>query len=140
MMKGWEIDMRRIVVRTLFILVSLCMLLPGYASAEIRGKVIDFSTKKPIPGAIITGNSEIVLADSDGAFVMKNATDKLWIRAYGYGGELTGTFARGRKYIEIGLNPLYQKAFIFPFTGSATGLSVNPRLNSLIRQASIRLS
>jgi hypothetical protein len=141
MMKGWEIDMRRIVVRSLFILAALCMLLPGYASAEIRGKVIDFSTKKPIPGAIITGDSEIVLAGNDGVFVMKNASNKLGIRAYGYArGELTGTLLRGRKNIEIGLNPFIPKGVYLSFygigdrslRGAALKLAEQTSINSLV--------
>ncbi|RPI34365.1 MAG: GTP-binding protein, partial [Nitrospiraceae bacterium] len=141
MMKGWEIDMRRIVVRSLFILAALCMLLPGYASAEIRGKVIDFSTKKPIPGAIITGDSEIVLAGEDGVFVMKNASNKLGIRAYGYArGELTGTLLRGRKNIEIGLNPFIPKGVYLSFygigdrslRGAALKLAEQTSINSLV--------
>jgi hypothetical protein len=117
------------------------MLVPGYASAEIRGKVIDFSTKKSIPGAIITGDSEIVLADNDGAFVMKNATNKLGIRAYGYArGELTGTLLRGRKNIEIGLNPFIPKGVYLSFYGigdrslreSALKLADQTSINSLV--------
>ena len=133
--------MRRIVVRALFILVALCMLLPEYASAEIRGKVIDFSTKKPIPGAIITGNSEIVLTDDNGIFVIKNSTSKLGIRAYGYArGELPVTSLRGRKYVEAGLKPFTPKALYLSFYGigdrslreSALKLAEQTSINSLV--------
>ncbi|MDH4230522.1 MAG: GTP-binding protein [Nitrospirota bacterium] len=141
MMKGWEIDMRRIVFRALFILVVLCMLLPEYASSEIRGKVIDFSTKQPIPGAIITGNSEIVHTDANGMFVIKNKTDKLGIRAYGYArGELPAALLRGRNYVEAGLKPFIPKGVYLSFYGigdrslreSALKLAEQTSINSLV--------
>jgi hypothetical protein len=133
--------MKRIAVRAILLSVALFILLPEYASAGLRGKIIDFSTKKPIPGAIITGDSEIVHTGNDGVFVMKNATNKLGIRAYGYArGELPATLLRGRKYVETALRPFVPKALYLSFYGigsrslreSALKLAEQTSINSLV--------
>ena len=71
--------------KAILILAMLFLLtLPLSAAGSVKGKIIDFSTKKPIEGAIITGDSEIVRTDNNGMFMINKPTDKIGIRAYGY--------------------------------------------------------
>jgi len=140
--------MRRFIYRTMLIFVTLLLLPvpeyasgPEYAPVNIRGKVIDFSTKKPIEGAIITGNNELVRTDNNGIFMLKNSTNRVGIRAYGYArGEQIITPALARLPVEIGLRPFVPRALYLSFYGigdrslreSALKLSEQTSVNSLV--------
>jgi len=77
--------MRRNFKRSILFFVMLCFLPKSeYTSEYMSGKVIDYLTKRPIPGAIITSNNEIIQTDNNGMFMIKTSTSKIGVRAYGY--------------------------------------------------------
>jgi hypothetical protein len=126
----------------LFFFGALCVLpKPEYASEYTSGKIIDSETKRAIPGAIITGNNEIVRTDNNGMFVMKNSPSKVGIRAYGYArAEHAITSPQHGASFEIGLKPFTPRALYLSFYGigdrtlreSTLRLMEETKINSLV--------
>jgi hypothetical protein len=106
--------MRRKFKISIFIFIVLCFLpKPEYASlGYTSGKVIDYLTKRSIPGAIITGNNEIVRTDNNGMFVIRNSTNKIGIRAYGYARAEQVIASPQNRVPLIGLKPLSHGPYI----------------------------
>jgi hypothetical protein len=134
--------MKRILKWAILQCIMLAVLsIPGYASVFISGKVIDYLTRKPIQGAIITANNEVVQTDGDGMFVIRNAAKKIGIRAHGYArGEQVIPFPTGRTPLKIYLQPFTPKALYLTFYGigdrslreSALKLINETELNALV--------
>jgi hypothetical protein len=134
--------MRKLIVKSTFMLAMLFLLpLQLHASGYVKGKIIDFSTKKPIQGAIITGSSEIVRTDSNGMFMINKPTNKIGIRACGYArGELPMASIHDRMSAEIGLRPFLPNALYLTFYGigsrplreSALKLAEQTSVNALV--------
>lgn len=112
-----------------------------YTSEYMSGKVIDYLTKRPIPGAIITSNNEIIQTDNNGMFVIKASTNKIGIRAYGYArAEQVIASHQTQAPIEIGLKPFTPRALYLSFygigdrslRGSALRLMEETNINSLV--------
>jgi hypothetical protein len=117
------------------------LLLHASVSEYVSGRVIDYVTKKPIEGAIVTGNNEIVLTDKNGAFVIRNAVNKIGIRAYGYArGEQTIPAPLTKASLDIYLRPFIPKALYLTYygigdkslRGSALTLVKETELNSFV--------
>jgi len=115
--------------------------IPGHASVFITGQVMDYLTRKPIQGAIITANNEAVKTNSNGMFVVRNAARKIGIRAYGYArGEQVISFPTGKTPLKIYLQPFVPKALYLTFYGigdralreSALRLINETELNALV--------
>jgi hypothetical protein len=68
--------------------MTFVLFLHAYAGASappgVTGKVVDFFTGKPIKGAIVTANNDVVLTDEDGMFFAKTGGCQVAVRAYGY--------------------------------------------------------
>jgi hypothetical protein len=134
--------MKRILKWAILQCIMLAVLsIPGYASVFISGKVIDYLTRKPIQGAIITANNEVVQTDGDGMFVIRNTAKKIGIRAHGYArGEQVIPFPTGRTPLKIYLQPFTPKALYLTFYGigdrslreSALKLINETELNALV--------
>jgi hypothetical protein len=143
-------SMQRIIKGLLLVLAVLALMqLSEHAASSrtakdpdhLKGKIIDATTKKPLPGAIITGNNEVVHADDEGTFILKNATNWLGVRAHGYGREEQLIASpRSRTSVEIGLKPFLPKAVYLSFYGigdrglrkSALDLAEQTSINSLV--------
>ena len=65
--------------------VILLLSIPVHAMAYTIGRVVDFFTGKPVEGAFVTSNNNLVLTDSKGNFVANSGLNKLAVRAPGYG-------------------------------------------------------
>lgn len=113
--------------------------LTGEASGYASGRVFDYQTRKPIQGAIITGNNEVAVTDANGAFQIKNPAAKVGIHACGYArGEQQ--VPRSRAPFGIYLQPFTPKALYLTFYGigdrslreSAINLVQNTELNALV--------
>ena len=124
-------------VMFLFVFLSA----PVFASDYAGGKVVDYLTRKPIEGAIVTGNNEVVYTDNKGVFAIKNAAAKIGIRAYGYArGELAVPAASARDHLNIYLRPFVPKALYLTYYGigsrtlreSALALAKETEINSLV--------
>lgn len=80
--------MRRTVPYLIPFLVTIFLFLSGdtmgYTVGLTSGKVVDSATKRPIKGAFVTVNNEVVLTDEQGVFKVKASGDKVAVRAYGY--------------------------------------------------------
>jgi hypothetical protein len=122
-------------------IILIVLSISGHASMFISGKVMDYLTRKPIQGAIITANNEVVQTDSNGMFVIRNATKKVGIRACGYArGEQGVPFPPGRTPLKIYLQPFTPKALYLTFYGigdrslreSALKLINETELNALV--------
>src|SRR4030042_3453594 len=95
--------MKRILKWTILQCIMLTVLsIPGHASVFLTGQVMDYFTRKPIQGAIITATNEAVETNSNGMFVVRNAARKIGIRAYGYArGEQVISFPTGKTPLKI---------------------------------------
>ncbi len=129
----------RSVPYVMFLLVFLSA--PVFASDYAGGKVVDYLTRKPIEGAIVTGNNEVVYTDNKGVFAVKNSAAKIGIRAYGYArGELPLPAASARDRLTIYLRPFVPKALYLTYYGigsrvlreSALALAKETEINSLV--------
>jgi hypothetical protein len=134
--------MRRIRFRSLLCVMFLFTLVQAEAFASDRiGRVMDYVTRKPIEGAIITGNNEVVHTDTNGMFVIRNAADKVGIRACGYArGEQVLPALSVKAPFNIYLRPFVPKALYLTYYGigsrilreSALNLAKETDINSLV--------
>src|SRR4030043_528064 len=133
----------------IILIVVPFLLMLGYTTGytmgdKIRytsGKVVDFFTKKPITGALVTLNNNVVLTDEKGMFIVKTIGNKIAVRAYGYlRAEQIITKLLTTVPLEIRLIPFTPKALYLSFygigsrilRGSALKLIEETELNSLV--------
>lgn len=127
----------------LCLMLFLTVLLSGQVSAynHTSGRVFDYSTGRPIQDAIVTGSNEIVRTDSNGIFSLKNASNKIGIRAYGYArGEIVLPAPAVNGPVNIYLRPFAPKALYLTYYGigdrslreSALTLAKETEINSLV--------
>jgi len=125
-----------------FILLTatLFLLLPVYSMAYTTGRVIDFFTGRPVKGALVTLNHDVVLTDENGTFTVNTALSKLAVRAPGYGRTEQTIVPLDNSPQEIKLIPLTPKALYLSFYGigdrglreSAIRLIEETELNTLV--------
>lgn len=114
--------------------------LQGQTSGYTNGRVLDYQTRKPIQGAIITANNEVVVTDANGAFEIKNPGGKIGIRACGYARGEQQVSAQSKTPFNIYLQPFTPKALYLTFYGigdrslreSALKLVQDTELNALV--------
>ncbi len=99
--------------------------IPGYAFADITGRVIDSFTGKPVQGAIVTSNNDVTQTDEHGIFSLKTEGDRLTARAHGY---MRTEVASSSP--EIKLVPFRPKALYLSFFGIG---------DRTLRQAALKL-
>jgi hypothetical protein len=97
----------------IFTILSLWM--PMNASAYTAGKVVDFFTKKPVTGALITVNQYGVLTGQNGNFTVNAELSKLAVRAPGY--------RREEQIIRAPLNSISHEIKLLPFAPKGLYLS-----------------
>ena len=110
--------------------VTLFLLIPVHAMAYTTGRVVDFFTGKPVKGALVTLNNDVVLTDKNGIFTASTALSKLSVRAPGYG---------RIEHILIPLNGTPQEIKLIPFTPKALYLSFFGIGDRNLRESAIRL-
>jgi hypothetical protein len=136
--------------KSLIVICILLLLFPchtrayGMASSVwyTSGKVVDFFTRMPIKGAIVTlNNNEIAKTDEKGMFIFKTPGNKVSVRAYGYlRAKQTSSIERINMPFEIRLIPFTPKALYLTVYGigdrkireSALKLLEETELNSLV--------
>jgi hypothetical protein len=132
-------------MRSAWLCILLCSMayLPAPASASdyASGRVMDYSTRRPIEGAIITENNGTIRTDNNGFFVIKNATTKIGVRAYGYArGEVVLPGPPIKTPLSIYLRPFAPRALYLTYYGigsrllraSALNLAKETEINSLV--------
>ena len=110
--------------------VTLFLLIPAYATAYTTGRVVDFFTGKPVKGAFVTSNNDVVLTDESGTFTVNTGLNKLAVRAPGYG---------RTEQIVIPLNGVPQEIKLIPFTPKALYLSFYGIGDRGLRESAIKL-
>jgi hypothetical protein len=113
---------------------------PAVATAYTTGKVVDFFTGKPVKGALVTLNHDVVLTDENGVFTVNTASSKLAVRAPGYGRTEQTIVPLDNTLQEIKLIPFSPKALYLSFYGigdrglreSAIKLIDGTELNTLV--------
>jgi len=108
--------------------------------AYATGKVIDFFTGKPVKGALVTWNNNVVVTDEDGIFAVNSVVSKLAVRAPGYGRTEQAVIPLNGTPQEIKLVPFSAKALYLSFFGigdrnlreSAIKLMQETDLNTLV--------
>ena len=98
--------------------------------AYTTGRVVDFFTGKPVKGALVTSNSDVVLTDENGMFTVNNGLSKLAVRAHGYG--------RTEQTI-VSLDNTPQEIKLIPFTPKALYLSFYGIGDRGLRESAIKL-
>ena len=116
------------VLMTLFGL--LLFFTPVHALGYATGKVIDFFTRKPVKGALVTWNNNVVVADEEGIFTANSVVNKLAVRAPGY---------RRTEQTVIPLNGTPQEIKLFPFAPKALYLSFFGIGDRNLRESAIKL-
>jgi hypothetical protein len=132
-------------VRSAWLCILLCgmsyLSTPASASDYASGRVMEYPTQRPIAGAIITGNNETARTDNNGLFVIKNGTNKIGVRAYGYSrGEVVLPVPPIKAPLSIYLRPFAPKALYLTYYGigsrllrtSALNLAKETEINSLV--------
>ncbi len=120
--------------------VIVLLLVPVYTMAYTTGRVVDFFTGKPVKGAMVTLNSEVVLTDENGTFTVNAALSKLAVRAPGYGRTEQTILPFDNAPLEVKLVPFTPKALYLSFYGigdrglreSAVKLIDETELNTLV--------
>jgi hypothetical protein len=125
-----------------FMILTAILLLsvPVTTMAYTTGRVVDFFTGKPVKGALVTLNSDVVLTDENGIFTVNTALSKLAVRAPGYGRTEQTIVALDSTPQEIKLMPFTPKALYLSFYGigdrglreSAIKLIEETELNTLV--------
>jgi hypothetical protein len=118
----------------------LLLLVPVTTMAYTTGRVVDFFTGKPVKGALVTLNSDVVLTDENGIFTVNTALSKLAVRAPGYGRTEQTIVSLDSTPQEIKLMPFTPKALYLSFYGigdrglreSAVKLIEETELNTLV--------
>jgi hypothetical protein len=125
---------------TIVLLLTLFLSVPRYATAltvgYTTGKVVDFFTKKPISGALVTMNSDFVLTNEDGMFSIKTAGDKVAARAYGY------MRTEQKIIMPLVISPVISTPVLIeliPFTPKALYLSVFGIGDRILRNSALNL-
>jgi hypothetical protein len=113
----------------------------AFADGSDTGRVIDFATKRPIPGAIVTLPNEVLRTDERGIFAVKSPAAKVGVRAYGYRrAEVAFPSPSSKGPVDIGLLSLTPKALYMTYYGigdrglrnSALKLIDDTELNALV--------
>ncbi len=121
--------------------VVFFLLAPVYAMGYVTGRVIDSVTQKPVSGAFVALNSEVVRTDESGRFTLKSTGNKVTVRAYGYmRTEQPVVSSLFSASLEIRLKPFTPKALYLTFYGigdrtlreSALRLIDETELNALV--------
>ena len=112
-------------------MAAACATKPVDAVTYRSGRVVDYFTNKPIGGAIVTMNNQIVTTDEKGIFVFKTTGEKIAVRAYGY--------LRTEQVIATPLVAQSLEIKLVPFTPKALYLTVYGIGSRKLRDAALKL-
>ncbi len=119
----------------------LLLSIPVYVMGYTTGWVVDGFTQRPINGAIVTMNDEVVQTDENGRFTLKGGGSKIAVRACGYlGAERPVISTLVTTPVQIKLRPFTPRAVYLTYygigdrtlRGSALKLIEQTEVNSLV--------
>lgn len=111
----------------LFLIVFNSPLISHAQQHANTGQVLDATSDKPIPGALVTCGNNVSLTADDGRFTIPPAADNIKVRAHGYG--RSETAALGAQTVRL-----------HPFTPKALYLSHYGIGSKKLREAALRLA
>lgn len=103
----------------------------GNKPVYISGRVLDYFTKKPIHGAVVTMNNTVLTTDEKGMFIMNPSGNKIAVRAYGY--------LRTEQVIPSHLITAPVDIHLIPFTPKALYLTVYGIGSKTLRESALKL-
>lgn len=95
------------------------------------GKVIDYFTKLPIKGAIVTMNNTVISTDEKGMFILNTTGNKIAVRAYGY--------LRAEQVVNTPLITVPAEIKLVPFTPKALYLTFYGIGSRTLRDSALKL-
>ena len=107
--------------------VVLC-LAAHVAAADFAGRVVDSSTHRPIPGAIITSRAGTTLTAADGWFRIREMSTPVGVRASGYRQTQAAPALFRNATPDISLTPFRAKALYLSFYGIGSRAVREPAL------------
>lgn len=114
------------------LLIILFLSVPGHGLAYTIGKVVDSLTGKPIHGAFVTPNNEVVvLTDEQGLFAVQTMGGKLAVKAHGY--------MRAEQVITAPLVSIPLTIKLLPFKPKALYLSFFGIGEKVLREPALKL-
>ncbi len=132
---------RRTGKAAIFLTTVSFLLIPAYAMGFTTGWVVDSFTQKPIGGAIVTADNDIVRADENGRFTLRGGGNRIAARAYGYlSAEQPVVSTLMTTPVQIKLRPFTPRALYLTFygigdrtlRGAALKLIEQTEVNSLV--------
>ncbi len=125
----------------IFLIAALFVLIPSYVMGYTTGWVTDAYTLKPVSGAIVTMNDDVVRSDANGRFSLKGTGSTIAVRACGYlRAEQTVLPSLMTAPVEIRLRPFTPRALYLTYygigdrtlRGAALKLIEQTELNALV--------
>jgi hypothetical protein len=124
----------------IFLILLLLLFVPSYSRAYsvgyATGEVIDFYTKEPIHGAIVTSGNEVVFTDEKGMFKIKGPVQKIGVRAVGY---MRTERTISVPFVTLPFFTTPEQIGLVPFTPRALYLTVYGIGSRMLRDAAVRL-
>jgi hypothetical protein len=114
--------------RPLRIAAGLLAVVTLAAAAEFSGSVVDASTGRPIPGAMVTLGGTVAKTDGNGHFAISANGASVLARAYGYGRTQAAADAHGAKNLELKLARVRPHAVYLSFWGVGSASVREPAL------------
>ncbi len=105
-----------------------CLAASFAASATFSGMVIDSSTGRAIPGAIVTLGSKVTRTGPKGDFQIDAEGASIAARAYGYSRTQQAVGARGAQSLQLKLEPVTPRALYLSFWGVGSPVVRDPVL------------
>jgi hypothetical protein len=115
-------------LRTFCWIVILTAAASHLSAREISGQVIDKTTGRPIPGAIVTSGATTARTNADGVFTFQSAEKNVAARAYGYGRAAVAIDDQHRAGIVLKLPSITPRAVYLSFWGVSSAAVREPVL------------
>ncbi len=120
--------------RTFFLSVFFLVILltaPAYGTSFTKGTVIDYYSRLPVKGAIVTSAEEAAMTDERGVFTIRASGSKVAVRANGY--------LRAEQAVPSGFFASPVQIQLVPFTPKALYLTVYGIGSRILRQSALKL-
>ncbi len=104
---------------------------PAYGTSFTKGSVVDYYSKLPVKGAIVTSADEAAMTDEKGMFTIRASGSKVAVRASGY--------LRAEQAVPSGFFAPSLQVQLVPFTPKALYLTVYGIGSRVLRESALKL-